>query len=159
MINWHVQHIQIEWTVAPVLFAKSAIIWNPLIYICMNKQVKKKETKIPVNNWKLISHWWKSVPEFCWYRKYRLFSKLLFTFHLISLWKKQHYHHLIDPLLNRQSRHSMWSDDVLNWKYKNNWFDFTNRGLFPVPARFPLIRSTGIEAASSDRTFGQEFEF
>ena len=39
----HNQHIHIEWTVAPVLFAKSAIIWNPLIYICMNKQVRKKK--------------------------------------------------------------------------------------------------------------------
>ena len=36
---YNFQYIDIEWTVAPVLFAKSAIIWNPLIYICMNKQV------------------------------------------------------------------------------------------------------------------------
>ena len=40
-INITTQHIQTEWTVAPVLFAKSAIIWNPLIYICMNKQVNR----------------------------------------------------------------------------------------------------------------------
>ena len=31
-------------------FATSAIIWNSLIYICMNKQVRKKENRIPVNN-------------------------------------------------------------------------------------------------------------
>ena len=50
-INITTQHIQTEWTVAPVLFAKSAIIWNPLIYICLNKQVKRQSN---ISNW--INH-------------------------------------------------------------------------------------------------------
>ena len=58
-LSWlHVQHIHIEWTVAPVLFAKSAIIWNPLIYICMNKQVRIKENTITFFKKMLTYLWW-----------------------------------------------------------------------------------------------------
>ena len=39
-----------EHVVISFYFATSAIIWNSLIYICMNKQVRKKENRIPVNN-------------------------------------------------------------------------------------------------------------
>ena len=36
-----VQDIPIYLTVFPVQLAKSSILWNPLIYICMNKSVRE----------------------------------------------------------------------------------------------------------------------
>ena len=52
IINWMkpmFQDVPLPMTVFPVQLAKSSIMWNPIIYICMNKSV----SVIPYNLLKL----------------------------------------------------------------------------------------------------------
>ena len=40
------QSVPLSLTVFPVMLAKSSILWNPVIYICMNKTVSPHDSQI-----------------------------------------------------------------------------------------------------------------